>query len=136
MKFVAATLLAVAAYAAEEAKVNQFDWNAQFTAKDKTTTMKGDVKFNWTGSHNVREVPDQKAFDDCDKSKAKEIDGGEKSGVVVKGTKGQTRFFICEKYNHCDKGQKVAMTWGDASSKSGAIALQAAGAFAVAALLM
>merc|ERR1712146_18472 len=124
MKFAAASLLAVYAMAKEAINVS------------------GDVEFFWNGYHNVREVPDQAAFDKCDKSKAKKIDGGEKSGTIVKGDKGQTRYFICEVASHCKMGQKVAMTWVDAAqapskeAKSGALALQAAGAFVAAALLM
>ena len=138
MKFLTATMFAVAAYASPAANVTKFDWNGQF-AKDskKEVTMSGDVKFFWTGGHNVREVPDKAAFDACTRKAAVEIPGGEKTGVVVKGEVGKTRYFICEVGDHCSRGQKVAITWKEATAAtSGAMALQAAGAFAIAALVM
>ena len=46
----------------------------------------------------------KQAFEECDFDQATEIDGGEDSGVTVNGELGETRYFICEVFNHCRKG--------------------------------
>merc|ERR1711957_435481 len=104
MKTFAAAIFAAVASAA----VNQLDWNAQFGAKDKSSTFEGDVEFNWV-DHDVYEMADKEAFDKCSFTGSKNL--GARTGVTVSADVGKTKYYSCSKYRHCENGQKVAITW-------------------------
>merc|ERR1711957_84743 len=105
------------------AAVNKLDWNAQFTASDKSSTFKGEVQFNWIGGHNVYEMADKDAYDACSFAGAKNL--GDTSPVAVSADVGKTKYYSCDVGSHCSYGQKVAITWTDVATDadtSGALA--------------
>ena len=100
------------------ASTTTIDWNAQFSADPKTTTVAddADLVFSWTGGHDVWEMADEAAYDACDFSGGTDL--GSSSGVAVSAQAGETVYYSCSVGSHCASGQKVAVTWDSSSLSS------------------
>ncbi|KAH8071440.1 FK506 binding protein [Aureococcus anophagefferens] len=90
-------VLSALATSLSAASTTTIDWNAQFSADPKTTTVDADADlvFSWSGGHDVWIMADEFSYEECDFS------GGTNLGSSVG--------------SHCAAGQKVAVTWESAS---------------------
>ena len=71
----------------------------------------------WSGTHNVYEVPDATALDNCDWSSGTLVASSSVQTVdVAAPDTPTTKYYVCQEPGHCDADQKIAITWaGDAT---------------------
>ena len=71
------------------------DWNAQFSADPKTTTVDADADliFSWTGGHDVWIMADEFSYEECDFTGGTFL--GDSSGVEVSAQPGETVYYSC-----------------------------------------
>ncbi|BFG40120.1 hypothetical protein CerSpe_263940 [Prunus speciosa] len=81
-------------------------------AASKTFQIGDGLVFNWTGDHNVGKVASKEEYDNC-------TDPGIVfgPGVRIEITSAE-EYYICTVGDHCDRGQKVAITVGSAANNS------------------
>jgi len=76
-----------------------------------TVSLGEEVTFTWSGTHDVAESASFADFTNCVKANATErapqSDGG---SFTLNMSEVGTRYFICRVGDHCDRGQKIAIT--------------------------
>jgi len=89
----------------------QIYWKLGMTAAQmkQTVALNTEVVFKWSGFHNVYELPDKKAFDACDFSKAKELASHRQGSFTYKASSSGIVYFACQVSGHCSV-QKLALT--------------------------
>ena len=90
----------------------KIDWKLGMTAAQmkQTVPLNTEVVFKWSGYHNVYELPDKKAFDACDFSKAKELASHKQGPFTYKASSAGIVYFACKVGGHCSNKQKLALT--------------------------
>merc|ERR1719446_782069 len=76
----------------------------------QTVALDTQVVFEWSGYHNVYQLPDKAAFDSCDFSKATKLASSNGSPYTYKASSAGTVYFACEVGGHCRFNQKLALT--------------------------
>merc|ERR1712032_644320 len=92
--------------------MGKIDWKLGMTAAQmkQTVSLNTEVLFKWSGFHNVYELPDKKAFDACDFSKAKALASHNQSPFTYKASSAGIVYFACKVGGHCSSKQKLALT--------------------------
>merc|ERR1719362_1814286 len=90
----------------------KIDWKLGMTAAQmkQTVSLNTEVVFKWSGFHNVYELPDKKAFDACDFSKAKALASHNQGPFTYKASSAGIVYFACKVGGHCSSKQKLALT--------------------------
>ena len=76
----------------------------------QTVPLNTKVVFKWKGYHNVYALPDKKAFDACDFSKATKLASHDQGPYTYKASSAGIVYFACEVGGHCSFNQKLALT--------------------------
>ena len=93
------------------------DWKIPTEPQALSVAAGTTVRFTWSSTHNVYEVPDATAFDDCDFSSDTLVASSSVQTVDVAAPDAPTtKYYVCEVGSHCDMGQKIAITWEAAST--------------------
>merc|ERR1712153_137395 len=81
-------------------------------ARTKTVTTGDTLHFMWTGNHNVFKMASETAYTNCDFTGATDL--GSTSPVSYELAAGQAGpwYFACQVAQHCQNGQKLAVTEG------------------------
>merc|ERR1712032_594677 len=92
--------------------MGKIDWKLGMTAAQmkQTVALNTEVVFKWSGFHNVYELPDKKAFDACDFSKAEELASHKQGPFTYKASSAGIVYFACKVGGHCSSKQKLALT--------------------------
>ena len=91
------------------------DWKIPTEPQVLSVAAGTTVKFSWSDTHNVYEVPDATAFDACDSSGATEVASTAAQTVDVAAPETPTtKYYVCTVGSHCTMGQKIAITWAAA----------------------
>merc|ERR1711865_904704 len=98
-------------------------WTAGFddaSARTKTVTTGDTLHFMWTGSHNVFKMASETAYTNCDFTGATDL--GSTSPVSYELASGQAGpwYFACQVGQHCQNGQKLAVTEGTTTAPTAA----------------
>ena len=91
-------------------QVIEINWLAGFGSADaraKTAAVGDSMRFEWSGYHNVYQMADEAAFNNCDFSGATNL--GDSSPVEITITE-LPAYFACSVGSHCANGQKLAVT--------------------------
>merc|ERR1712166_261324 len=103
-------------------------WNAGLNgdaaARTKTVTTGDTLHFMWTGSHNVYKMASVAAFNACDFTGASDL--GSTSAVSFALTGAGPWYFACQVGQHCQNGQKLAVTEGTTTAPTTAVPTAAA----------
>ena len=89
------------------------DWESMHdygVAKTLSADAGETVTFDWTGTHDVWLMADQAAYDSCSFTGATEIHSTSVKTGDVAGL-GETKYYACSVVDHCNEGQKIAITW-------------------------
>merc|ERR1711865_352972 len=94
--------------------------NGDASARTKTVTTGDTLHFMWTGSHNVFKMASETAFTNCDFTGATDL--GSTSPVSYELAAGQAGpwYFACQVGQHCQNGQKLAVTEGTTTAPTAA----------------
>jgi len=92
----------------------EIDWKIPMDPQTLTVAAGSTVTFTWSSTHNVYEVSDATAFDDCDKSGTELASELVQIVDVAAPDTPKTRYFVCTVGMHCVSGQKIAITWAAA----------------------
>ena len=85
--------------------------NMKSTERQQTVAVNTDVIFTWTGTHDVYLLPNKKAFEECDFSKAKELASTKVNKYTFKASAAGVFYFGCKVTGHCKfTKQKLALT--------------------------
>ena len=103
----------VALMAAANAKVHTIDWALPTTgnggANSQIIAVNDQVKFVWTGNHNVAQAG-KDVFDTCTQMSGASIKSSTSGFTEIFGGGSEgTHYFICTIGSHCDQGQKIAI---------------------------
>merc|ERR1712032_1324765 len=92
--------------------MGKIDWKLGMTSAQmkQTVSLNTEVVFKWSGFHNVYELPDKKAFDACDFSKAKALASHNQGPFNYKASSAGIVYFACKVGGHCSSKQKRALT--------------------------
>ena len=92
------------------------DWKIPMDPNTLSVAAGTTVTFAWNNTHNVYEVPDVTAYDACDdETDATQITLMSVQTVDVAAPDAPTtRYYVCAVNDHCEEGQKVAITWAAA----------------------
>ncbi len=97
----------------QPSSVIEHNWLAGFVDAEQRRVIAhaGDtINFTWaTGNHDVWLLKDQTAFATCDFTDAVKIGDASPTPYTVLDPR-KTYFFSCNKPNHCNNGQKIAVT--------------------------
>ena len=90
-------VLSALATSLSAASTTTIDWNAQFSADPKTTTVDADADlvFSWSGGHDVWIMADEFSYEECDFSGGTNL--GSSSGVEVSAQPGETVYYSCSR---------------------------------------
>merc|ERR1719482_2071023 len=69
--------------------------------QQQTVAVNTDVIFTWTGTHDVYLLPNKKAFEECDFSKAKELASTKVNKYTYKASAAGVFYFACKVTGHC-----------------------------------
>ena len=90
------------------------DWKTGMSDKEQkqTVTVGTDVVFKWSNFHDVYQLPDKAAYDNCDFSKATKLAGTNVNTYTYKSTSEGIVYFSCSVYSgaHCKANQKLTLT--------------------------
>ena len=77
-----------------------------------TVITNTEVIFQWSGPDTIWLLPDEKAFDACDFSKATELASGSQNPYTYKAPSTGIVYFGCQvgRGGHCKANQKLALT--------------------------
>lgn len=97
----------------------QLSWNFGLPATPLKLNAGDKVVFRWSAlNHNVVELPNRAAFDQCDFTHKKYIIKATPSGAGnVVGNNGKVGYYVCTILTHCKAGLKRMVVWGDDTSQ-------------------
>ena len=101
----------------------EIDWKIPMDPQTMTVAAGSTVTFTWSSTHNVYEVPDATALDNCDWSSGTLVASSSVQTVdVAAPDTPKTRYFVCTVGSHCTMGQKIAITWAAAPTAAPVVA--------------
>lgn len=84
------------------------DWRLFMTTRDMSINVNDQVRFHWTGYHDVYEVFSQSSFDSCSLSGGTRVAEQSIDGeYIMTSTIPGTRYFVCSVGHHCNSLQKI-----------------------------
>merc|ERR1711976_437108 len=88
------------------------DWRVGMTENEMKLGVALDTSlvFQWSGYHNVYQLPDKDAFDTCDFSQATKLASPGESPFTYEASSAGKFYFACEVGGHCRFNQKLALT--------------------------
>merc|ERR1711934_456781 len=93
-------------------------WKVNMQDNQEQVAVNTDVIFTWTGTHDVYLLPNKKAFEECDFSKAKELASTKVNKYTYKASAAGVFYFACKVTGHCKfTKQKLALTVTPAAGK-------------------
>merc|ERR1719201_2801222 len=93
-------------------------WKVNMQDNQEQVAVNTDVIFTWTGTHDVYLLPNKKAFEECDFSKAKELASTSVNKYTYKASAAGNFYFACKVTGHCKfTKQKLALTVTPAAGK-------------------